>query len=125
MQCQWTFSNMHIFVALSGSPVETSDRTHTRIRHTVSLHSEHVYKDNLWVETSVNMNYCAIFLCTTNTGHHRKHTFILKFLTSNIFVEKLRPIISWKPVSVSELRDCRSLRFVFKVIILSITAAVP
>ena len=48
-----------------------SDRTHTGIRCTVSLHSEHVYKDNFSVETSVKMIYCAIFRCTTNTGHYR------------------------------------------------------
>ena len=29
MQCQWTFSYMHIFATLSGCPVVTSDRTHT------------------------------------------------------------------------------------------------
>ena len=53
--------NMHIFAALSGCPGVTSDRTRTGIRRTVSLHSEHVYKDTFWVETSINMNYCAIF----------------------------------------------------------------
>ena len=42
------------------------------------------YKDNFMVETSVKMNYCAIFRCTTNTGHYREYTFILRFL-----VEKL------------------------------------
>ena len=64
----------------------TSDRTHTGIRHTVSLHSEHVYKDNLWVETSVKMNYCAIFRCTTNTGHHREPMMscVLRFLTNKM-----------------------------------------
>ena len=61
MQCQWTFSNIRISAALSGCPVVTSDRTHTGIRRTVSLHPEHVYKDNFWVEMSIKMNYCAIF----------------------------------------------------------------
>ena len=113
MQCQWAFSNMHIVVALSRYPVVTSDRTHTGIRR-VSLHSEHVYMDNVWVETSVNMNYCAIFRCTTNTGHQR-------FLTKKV-VEELSQLFRG---SLSELRDRGSLRFVFKVIILSIAAAVP
>ena len=72
------------FLKYSRYPVVMSDRTHTGIRRTVSLHSEHVYKDNFWVETSINMNYCAIFQCTKNTGHHREHTFILRFLTNNI-----------------------------------------
>ena len=71
MQCQWDFSIMYIFAALFVCPVVTSDRTHTGIRRTVSLHSEHVYKDTFRVETSVKMNYCAILRYTTNTGHHR------------------------------------------------------
>ncbi|KAK2150962.1 hypothetical protein NP493_2702g00007 [Ridgeia piscesae] len=61
MQCQWPFSNRHIYATLSGFPVVTLDRTHTGIRRTLSLHPEYVYKDNLWVETNVKMNYCAIF----------------------------------------------------------------
>ena len=56
MQSQWTFSNMHIFAALSVCPVVTSDRTHTGIGRTVSFHSEHIYKDNFWVETSIQLN---------------------------------------------------------------------
>ncbi len=84
MQCQWTFFEYAYFIAFSGCPVVTSDRTHTGIRRTVSLHSEHVYTDNFWVEMSVKINYYAIFRCTTNTGHHREHTFILRFLTNNI-----------------------------------------
>ena len=65
MQCQWTLLNMQIFAALSGCPVVTSDRTHTGTRRTVSLHSEHVCKDNLWVETIVQMNCFAIIRYTT------------------------------------------------------------
>ena len=66
MQFLWTFSNMHIVAALSGSPVVTLDRTQTGIRHTVSLQAELVYKDNLWIGTSVKINYCTIFRCTTS-----------------------------------------------------------
>ena len=46
---------MHNFIALSVCLVVTSDRTHTGIRRTVSLHSEHVYKDKFWVEMSVKI----------------------------------------------------------------------
>ena len=46
------FSNMHVFAALSVCPVVMSGHimSHTGMRCTVSLHSGHVYKDNLWVE---------------------------------------------------------------------------
>ena len=60
MQCQWTFSNMHIFAELSGCPVVTSNRTHIGIRCTVSLHSEHVYMENLWVEMTIKMDYIIV-----------------------------------------------------------------
>ena len=33
---------------------------HNGIRRTVSLHSEHVYNDNVWVETSVKINYIIV-----------------------------------------------------------------
>ena len=35
-------------------------KAHTGIRRTVSLHSENVYKDNLWFETSVKTNYIIV-----------------------------------------------------------------
>ena len=78
----------------------TSDKTHTGIRRTVSLHSEHVYKHNFWVETRIKMNYCVIFRCTTNPGHRREHTFILRFLTNKIVQKNLG---QWFHGSPSEL----------------------
>ena len=80
----WTFSNMHILAALSGCRVVTSDRTHTVIRCTVSLHSEHVYNDNIWVKTSIKMNYCAIFRMI-QTRTHSLHTNSI-YLTSEISI---------------------------------------
>ena len=80
---------MHIFAVLSGCPVVMSDRTHTGIRYTLSLHTEHVYKDNFWVEMSVKMNYSAIFQCSPNTGHHGAHAFILRFHMNQMFLKHL------------------------------------
>ena len=80
-------SNMHIIAALSWCSVVTSEMAHTGIRRTVSLHSEHVYKDNVWVETSVRIKYCAIFRCTTNAGHHRRTytlSHVLNTLSQNV-----------------------------------------
>jgi len=40
-----------------------------------------VRQDNCWDQT-----HCAIFRCTTNTGHHKEYTFILKFhMTEMLF----------------------------------------
>ena len=48
-------------------------------RRTLSTYSEIVYKDSFWVETSVIINYCAIFQCNANTSHHREQDlFILR-----------------------------------------------
>ena len=35
----------------------TSEMVHAGNRQTVSLYSQHVYKDNVWVETCVRMNF--------------------------------------------------------------------
>ena len=43
----------------------------TSDRRFLSFRAWMLYKDNVCVETSVIMNCCAIFRCTTNTGHHR------------------------------------------------------
>ena len=114
MQCQSTFSSMHIFDVLSGCLVVMWDRTHTGIRRTLSLHSEHVYKDNVWVKMSVKINYCAIFRCTTNNDHHRQHIFILRFLTNKLFKKKWHQVFHG---SLSELQDRHHLWLVFKVIV--------
>jgi len=36
------------------------------------MHSEHVYKDSVWVEMTIRMNYCAIFWSNTHINHHRR-----------------------------------------------------
>ena len=56
------------FVAFSGCPVLSSERKHTGTRWTLSVNSEYVYKDNIWVSTSVGRNDCAIFRCATKFG---------------------------------------------------------
>ena len=66
--CQWTFSNMHICCRTFWMP-SCDGREHIGIRETLSLHSEHIYKDKFWDEMSIKVNYCSIFQYTRNTGH--------------------------------------------------------
>ena len=44
-------------------------REHIGISLTLSLHSEHIYKDKFWGERNIKVNYCSIFQCTRNTSH--------------------------------------------------------
>ena len=64
----------------------TSEMAHTDIKLILSLHSEHVYKDDFCIETNTIMNYCATFRCTTHTGHHREANIYLMIpYESNVF----------------------------------------
>ena len=66
-------------------------------RHTLSTYSEHVYNEIVLVETSIIINYCAIFRCNANTSHHREQVlFILRFHTNDICFTKLKPEFSWR-----------------------------
>ena len=99
------FSEYAYFAALSGSQGVTSERSYTGIRRILSLHLEHVYRDNCWIETSVKMNYCAILRYTTNTGHYRQHISILRSRTNQIFLKNESQIFR---ENLSEFRDrCR------------------
>jgi len=53
----------------------SSVRTHTGTRWTLSVHSEHIYKDNIWVATSVGRNDCAKLRCATKFALHRETSY--------------------------------------------------
>ena len=70
----------------------------------------------LWVETSVKINYLAIFRYTTNTGHRKKHAYIYIFHTNQMLL-KTKWIQGFRR-GLCELRVLRRFRIVFKVIVL-------
>ena len=70
----------------------TLDGTHTGIRHILSLQSEHVYKDNILVETSINVNYCAIFRCLWNV---KQKSYKNISMVSCHVGTGLLPIVKW------------------------------
>ena len=100
------FSEYAYFAALSGSQGVTSERSYTGIRRTLSLHLEHVYRDNFWIETSVKINYCAILRYTTNTGHYRQHISILRSRTNQIFLKNESQIFRLQIFPQNNCIDC-------------------
>ena len=97
MQCQWNFSNMHSFAAISGCPVVTSDMTHTDIR----LWGWNERQNELLSDIPMSYKHWS-----------SQETYI--YLMNNSFLKNLRQVFHG---SLSEFRDRHHLWLVFKVII--------
>jgi len=60
--------------------------------------SQHIYKVGILVETNIRLNYCAIFLCNTNSNHHfivlQDQTISLRFHTNPILLCRINQYIA-------------------------------